>query len=94
MKDLGVLVDGELKFHQNAAFVVAKTNCLLTIINKAFVHLDTVMLPLLYKSLVRPSIGVCQRCLGSFFSTDQVIYVRKGTKTCHSHGLKFKEFTL
>ena len=31
-KDLGVLVDGELKFHQHTAFVVAKTNRLLTII--------------------------------------------------------------
>ena len=32
-KDLGLLVDGELKFHQHTAFVVAKANCLLVIIN-------------------------------------------------------------
>ena len=51
-KDLGVLVDNELKFHQHTASVVAKANRLLAIINKSFINLDTVMLPLLYKSLV------------------------------------------
>ena len=46
-KDLGVLVDNELKFHQHTASVVAKANYLLAIINKSFINLDTVMLPLL-----------------------------------------------
>ena len=47
-------MDGELKFHQHTVFVVAKANHLLAIINKSFVKLDNVMVPLLYKSLVRP----------------------------------------
>ena len=72
-KDLGVLVDNELKFHQHTASVVAKANRLLAIINKSFINLDTVMLPLLYKSLVRPVLEYANAVWGPFFINDQVM---------------------
>ena len=53
-KDLGVLIDGELKFHKHTAATIKKVNGILVIIRKSFALLDSVTLPLLYKSLVRP----------------------------------------
>ena len=66
-KDLRVLIDCELRFHQHTAFVVAKANCLLAIIRRTFINLDTVMLPLLYKSLVRPVLEYANAVWGPFF---------------------------
>jgi len=71
-KDLGVLIDDELKFHQQTAYIVAKANRLLAIINKTFINLDTAMLPLLYKSLVRPVLEYANAVWGPFFLQDQV----------------------
>ena len=51
-KDLGVVIDQNLKFHQHAAAAAAKTNRILGLINKCFEHLDADPLPLLYKTLV------------------------------------------
>ena len=70
-KDLGVLVDNELRFHQHTAFIVAKANRLLAIIRKTFINLDMVMLPLLYKSLVRPVLEYANAVWGPFFSKDK-----------------------
>ena len=52
-KDLGVIIDHELKFHQQTAASVKKANRVLGIIKKSFSHLDETTLPL-YKTLVRP----------------------------------------
>ena len=49
-KDLGVLIDDELKFHKQTAAVI----------KKRLTHLDSITLPLLYKSL-----GVWQRSMRS-----------------------------
>jgi len=38
-KDLGVVVDQNLKFHQHAAAITTKANCILGLISKCFVHL-------------------------------------------------------
>ena len=55
LKDLGVVIDHNLKFHQHATAAAAKVNfCILGLINKFFEHLDVDSLPLLYKTLVRP----------------------------------------
>ena len=51
-KDLGVLIVDELKF-QTAA-TIKKANGVLGLIRKSFALLDSITLPLLYKSLVRP----------------------------------------
>jgi len=51
-KDLGVYIDSELKFRQQAASVVAKATQILAVIRRSFALIDEHTLPLLYKSLV------------------------------------------
>ena len=53
-KDLGVMIDTDLKFHKQTAAAVKKANSSLGLIKKSFALLDQTTLPLLYKSLVRP----------------------------------------
>ena len=53
-RDLGVLVDGSLRFHSQASSAAAKGNQLLGIVHRAFASLTKTSLPLLYKSLIRP----------------------------------------
>ena len=53
-RDLGVLVDGSLRFHSQASSAAAKGNQLLGIVRRAFASLTKTSLPLLYKSLIRP----------------------------------------
>ena len=70
-KDLGVLVDDNLKFHNHTATVIAKANSILAIINKSFVNLDANIFPMLYKSLVRPILEYGNPVWGPLFVTDQ-----------------------
>ena len=58
-KDLGVLIDEELKFHKQTAAAVKKANSILGLITKSFVAFDKVFLGLLYKSLVCPHLEYC-----------------------------------
>ena len=60
-KDLGVLIDDELKFHKQTGAAIKKTNRVLGIIRTFFALLDNVTIPLLYKSAFR----VWKRCLGA-----------------------------
>ena len=53
-KDLGVLVDKELKFHKQAAAAVNKANSVLGVVKRTFTMRDETTFPLLYKTLVRP----------------------------------------
>jgi hypothetical protein len=53
-KDLGVLIDIELKFHAHTAKVASKANSMLGIIKRTFTYLDTTTVTLLFKTLVRP----------------------------------------
>jgi len=53
-KDLGVITDQNLKFHQHAAAAAAKANHSLGLISKFFENLVVDTLPLLYKTLVHP----------------------------------------
>ena len=52
-KDLGVLIDNELKFHKETATAI-KGKSVLGLIKKSFAVIDKRTLPLLYKALVRP----------------------------------------
>ena len=47
-KDLGIIIDKELKFHKHTAMAIKKANIILGLIKKSFVNLDTNSLPLLY----------------------------------------------
>ena len=56
VKDLGVQIDMELKFHDHTTVATKKANHLLAIIRKTFQHFDKVTLINLYKTYVRPVI--------------------------------------
>ena len=53
-KDLGVIMDLNLKFHVHTSAVANKANQVLGLIRISFTNLNGHTLPLLYKSLVRP----------------------------------------
>ena len=54
MRDLGVIIDSDMKFHSHVSNAVSKANRILQLSSKSFVNLSPDMLPVLYKSLVRP----------------------------------------
>ena len=53
VKDLGVIIDDKLKFHDHITSVTAKANRTLTVIKKSFHFISGSMYINLYKSLVR-----------------------------------------
>nr|XP_054750193.1 uncharacterized protein LOC129255900 [Lytechinus pictus] len=53
-KDLGVIVDCQLKFHQHVSSAVSKGYQLLAIMKRTFTQLTRTTLPLLFKTLIRP----------------------------------------
>ncbi|XP_043246619.1 uncharacterized protein LOC122394102 [Amphibalanus amphitrite] len=53
-KDLGVIVDAELKFRRQAAAAVNKASRVMAVIRRSFSLLDKMTLPILFKTLVRP----------------------------------------
>ncbi len=53
-KDLGVLIDEELKFHKHVSAAVSKANQTLVIVKRTFDTLDMELLPIVYKHQVRP----------------------------------------
>ena len=53
-KDLGVVIDCNLKFHGQCSAVINKANRLLGLIKRTFLTLSEDMFLSLYKSLVRP----------------------------------------
>ena len=55
-KDPGICVDTDLKFREQASAAVAKANQMLAIICHSFALIDEQMLPLLFKSMVRPDL--------------------------------------
>ena len=70
-KDLGVLVDKDLKFHRQTASAVKKANSALGLVKKTFANLDNKNFPLLYKSLVRPHLEYGNVIWGPFYKGDE-----------------------
>ena len=62
-KDLGVIVDNKLNFHEHVATATRKANSILGTIKKTFSCLDLVMIKNVFVSLVRPVFyyGYCVR---------------------------------
>ena len=54
-KDLGVVVDEQLKFRMQAATAISKANQILGIIRRSFELLDVQVLPLLFKTWFAPT---------------------------------------
>ena len=71
-KDLGLTVDGELKFHSQTASAVSRGNQILGVIKRTFVNLNRDTLPLLYKSLVRPHLEYANSIWGPIFQLDKI----------------------
>ena len=53
IKDLGVITDHKLKFHNHSSAAVKKANSVLGLIKRSFAALDKSILPTLYMSMVR-----------------------------------------
>ena len=72
VKDLGVQIDNQLKFHDHTT-VTKKANCLVAIIHKTstFQHFDKVTLINLYKTYVRPVIEYGNVIWGPQYILDQ-----------------------
>ena len=73
MRDLGVIIDSELKFHSHTNSAASKANRILSLISKSFINFSSDMLPILYKSLVRPLLEYGNPEWGPFYIQDQKI---------------------
>ena len=56
-KDLGVLIDNELKFINHIKGIVAKANRMIGLIKISFENIDEDMFINLYNTLIRPSLN-------------------------------------
>jgi len=53
-RDLGVLIDNQLKFHNHSSTAISKARRLLGLISKSFINLSPQTFSHLYKAIVRP----------------------------------------
>ena len=64
-KDLGVIVDKNLKFHKHASFAVKKANTILGLIKRSFAVFDHKTLPKLFKAMIQPPSRIWKCSVGS-----------------------------
>ena len=76
MRNLGIIIDSNLKFHSHSNCYVLKTNHVLSVIAKSFTNLSSDTFPILYKSLVRPVLEYGRVIWGPFYHHD-IIQVEK-----------------
>ena len=74
MRDLSFNTDANLKFHSHIYMnnCVLKANHTLSAITKSFMNLNSDMLPVLCKSLVRPVLEYGNFIWGPFYMHDQI----------------------
>ena len=70
-RDLGVQIDGDLKFREQAAAAVSKASQILGVIRRSFEYLNTKTLPLLFKTLVQPHLEYANSVWGPFNRADE-----------------------
>ena len=86
-KDLGVIVDKDLKFHKHASFAIKKANTILGLIKRYFAVFDHKTLPKLFKAMVRPHLEYGNVVCGPHFKLDQQAIERvqkRATKLIHN----------
>ena len=71
-RDLGVIVDNELKFSGHIRSAVAKANSRLGLIKRNFTNLSPEVFAPLYKSLVRPILEYCSTIWNPLLLTDGI----------------------
>ena len=59
-KDLGVIVDSDMKFDQHMHSMVQKANSIIGLIRRSFSFLDELLFKQLYTTFVRPHLEYCQ----------------------------------
>ena len=69
-KDLGVLIDKDLKFSSHIKSIVAKANRMIGLIKISFESIDKEMFLILYKSLIRPLLEYCVHSWSPHLATD------------------------
>ena len=70
-KDLGIHVDCQLKFREQAAAAVSKASRILAVIRRSFSVIDESTLPLLFRTMVRPHLEYANTVWGPFNREDQ-----------------------
>ena len=70
-KDLGIQVDSQLKFREQAAAAVSKASRILSVIRRSFGLLDEATLLLLFRTMVRPHLEYANAVWGPFNREDQ-----------------------
>ena len=70
-RDLGVVIDRQLKFHRQTAAAISKASQMLAVVRRSFANIDETTLPLLYKTMVRPFLEFGNKIWGPFGKTDQ-----------------------
>ena len=69
-KDLGVIIDSNLKFHTHTAAASKKANQILGIIKKSYTTRDKLTITLLYKAMVRPHLEYGNTIWGPYYQSD------------------------
>ena len=71
-KDLGVIVDPQLKFQHHISSSVKKANRKLGLIRRSFTHMDKEMFLALYKSIVRPHLEYGSSIWSTIYKKDKI----------------------
>ena len=69
-KDLGIIIDTNLKFHIQTAAAVKKANQVLGILKKTYCTRDAQTIACLYKAMVRPHLEYGNTIWGPFYKGD------------------------
>ena len=86
-RDLGILIDYQLKFHDHVSMVIGKARRLLGLINKSFINLSPIIFPHLYKAIVKPCFEYRNIIWGPTYKVDKDLIEkvqRKATKLAPS----------
>ena len=70
-RDLGVLIDNQLKFHDHSSTATAKARRLLELISKCFINLTPLTFSCLYNTNVRPTFEYGNVVLGPNYKLDK-----------------------
>ena len=69
-KDLGIIIDEQLKFNKHTGAQVNKANKVFGLLRRSFETLDKETLVWLFKALVRPHLGCCNTVTYQVYEKD------------------------
>ena len=84
-RDLGILIDNQLKFHDHVSMVIGNSRMLLVIgsvlINKSFINLSPLTFFHLYKAIIRPCLEYGNIIWGPTYKVDEGLIEKVQRKT-------------